>query len=339
MRLVAFCTAAVVLSSCGPREQAVDAAGSLRFAQLPISDSAVTQLAQSKGFIKEAGLEYAAISVPAGPDVVSALKAPEGSGADAGGIAITPVVTMMGAHDQPVILATTLRSNYSAQLVTSTGTGITNDPATLRGKRIGIVRNTVGDIYLFKLLRRARLNYTDVTLVNARPPELRSLIIRGDIDAAVLWDPFLRQAVRGYREALAAKTTRARGEPSVFVDPALHTQVFNVVTTRDKLKSHRPALLKLLKALLKAEQYISNDRAGAQAETETWLGLVKGDLDEVFAKAEYRVSLDVPYLKQQMQEHFEWLRRQQPDTFVPTDFSPYIDASLLKSVAGDRVIE
>src|ERR1051325_7649597 len=59
----------------------------LRFAQLPITYSAVTFLAAAKGFIKEEELNYLSISVPAGPDVVTALKGTGGNPADDGGIA------------------------------------------------------------------------------------------------------------------------------------------------------------------------------------------------------------------------------------------------------------
>lgn len=309
----------------------------LRFAQLPIADSTVTHLAEAKGYLDEAGLSYTAVSVPAGPDAVTSLRARGQGGATAAGIALTPVVTMVGAKDEPVILATTLQSNFSAQLITSSGTGITSDPGSLRGKRIGVVRNTVGDIYLYKLLRKGDLGEADVVLVNARPPELRALFVRGDVDAVILWDPFLQQAAREYRKLTSDKKEPSRGEPVVLVDPSLHTQIFNIVTTRQKLSDNREAFVRLLRALIRAERYIADDRAVAQAEAENWLNLQKGDLDDVFAKTEYRVHLNVPLLSRELKEQLEWLKLSRPDTYVPDNLSVYIDTSLLKEIDPDRV--
>ncbi|MGH9891357.1 MAG: ABC transporter substrate-binding protein [bacterium] len=330
----------LVIAGCGESvEQPVQQKPRLRFAQLPISDSAVTQLALLRGFIKESGLDYIAISVPAGPDEVTALRTSGVAGADAGGIAITPVVTMIGAKDDPVVIASTLRSQYSAQLVTFDSTGITDNPSSLRGKRIGVVRNTVGDIYLYKLLKKGGLSEKDIVLVNGRPPELRALLIRGDLDAAILWDPFLRQAVKGYRKGLADKTATSRGEPRILVDPTLHTQIFNVVTTRSKLTKKREALTGFLRALIQAERYVNENKVDAQTQLEAWLNLEKGDLADVFAKTEYRVSLDVPYIKEHLRDQLQWLRVPRPDAFVPDNLSTYVDASLLKAVDAGRVVE
>jgi NitT/TauT family transport system substrate-binding protein len=312
---------------------------SLRFAQLPISYSAVTQIAELQGYFREEGLDSQVISLPAGPDIVTALRASGGSAAQAGGIAVTPVVTMIGAGGHPVIVATTLTSNSQAKLVTFANSGITKDPATLKGKRIGVVRNTVGEIYLDRLLKKGGLRSQDVVLVNGRPADLRTLLVRGDVDAAVLWDPFVIQVEREYRRLLAEGKTPPRGEPQILVDPTLYTLAFNIVTTSDKLPESREALLKMLRATIKAERYMREHPKEAQAALEKWLNLEPGDLGDFFATTEFRVQINVPQLKQWCKEELEELRAGRPDTQVPEDLSPYIDASLLRSIDPGRVHE
>src|SRR5712692_6319192 len=104
---------ALALLLCGCSQQRVPAERTgLRLAQLPIAYSAITQLAVSQGYVAAAGVAPEIISVPAGPDVVTALRAQSDSAADAGTIAITPVVTMIGANDHPIIIATTMTSRY-----------------------------------------------------------------------------------------------------------------------------------------------------------------------------------------------------------------------------------
>ena len=85
------------------------------------------------GYYTEEGVTMTVTSVPAGPDVVASLRSPSGAGL--GTIAVTPVVTLIGASENPIVLATTLTSNEQVQLITFVKTGITEDPKTLRGRR------------------------------------------------------------------------------------------------------------------------------------------------------------------------------------------------------------
>ncbi len=317
------------------------AGSSLRFAQLPITYSAVTFLADANGYYRLPSLNYRSFSVPAGPDVVTALRGAGPTSADAGGIAVTPVVTMIGAGDQPVVLATTLTSNSQAKLITFQGLGILKDPATLKGKRIGVVKNTIGEIYLSRLLHKGGLNDTDVTIVNGRPADLRSLLVRGDIDAAVIWDPFIIQAERQYEGLLHEGRVRDRGKPVVFVDPTLYTLAFNIVTTRAKLAVRRVQLTQMLEGTIKAEAFIRAHPKEAQHELEQWLGLKSGDLDDFMATTDFHVYLNVPKMEQWMQEELAWLAKEQPGTVavMPHDFSSFVDASLLKSIDPSRVTQ
>jgi NitT/TauT family transport system substrate-binding protein len=334
--LIGILIAVLLLRGRGP---STDPAKTLRFAQIPITYSAVTFIAEANGYLKEEGLDYSSISVPAGPDVVTALKGTGQNAAGAGAIAITPVITMIGASDHPVIVATTLTSNRQVKLVTFSQTGITEDPATLKGKRIGVTKNTNGDIYLSRLLRKGGLRAEDATLVNGRPSDLRGLLIRGEIDAAILWDPFVVQAIREYRSQVEGRKITSRGEPEMFVDPTLATLAFNIVTTEDKLANNREQLIRMLRALIKAEEFMRQHPKDAQALLEKWLNLQSGDLDDFFSTTEFHIYLDSAQTKQWMKEELAWLRENRPDAKVPDDLSSFVDTSLLKSVDASRVKE
>src|SRR6202043_1965402 len=101
--------------------------------------------------------------------------------------------------------------------------------------RIGVVLDTIGETYLDRLLTLGRLARSDVILVNSRPSEIRAALIRGNIDAGVLWDPFTEQTVRTYRRGIMNGTVVNRGQPAVLVNSKLFTTYLNVVTTRNYL--------------------------------------------------------------------------------------------------------
>ena len=311
----------------------------LIFAQLPITYSAVTHIAHERGYYSEYGLDYRPISVPAGPDIVSALKGRGTQTAIAGGIAVTPVVTMIGAGDDPVIIATTLVSDNRVKIVTFSKNKISDDPSTLRGKRIGVVRNTIGDIYLSKILMKGDLTQEDVIIINGRPADLKSLLVNGNIDCAILWDPYVMQSVRSYKEQVDRGSVQDRGEPMVLSDPSIHTLAFNVVTTREKLNENSEKLIMMVNATIKAGEFIEKEPEIAQDMLSSWLGLEREDLDDLMENSSFKVHLDVPKMKQWMDEEMAWLEESRPDLFVPEDFSQYIDASILKSINPDLVKE
>jgi ABC-type nitrate/sulfonate/bicarbonate transport system substrate-binding protein len=312
---------------------------SLQLAQLPITYSAVTHLADALGYFSEEGLDCQVVSVPAGPDVVTALRGQSASAADVGAIAVTPVITMIAAGADPVVIATTLRSDHQVAVVTFESSGISEDPATLRGKRVGVVRNTNGDIYLSRLLSRGGLTEQDITSVNGRPSDLKLLLLQGDLDAAVLWDPFVAQALREYGDRRASGGTQDRGEARALIDPSIHTLAFNVVTMSNKLASNREELVSFLRATIRAEDFISQDPVAAEELLRTWLGLVPGYLDNLMSTTQFHVYLDVPQMMQWMREELEWYRSEHPDTAIPEDLSPYIDSSLLREIDPSRVSE
>ena len=306
-------------------------------AELPISYSAVSHLANELGYYTEEGVTMTVTSVPAGPDVVASLRSPSGAGL--GTIAVTPVVTLIGASENPIVLATTLTSNEQVQLITFVKTGITEDPKTLRGKKIGRVRNTVGEIYLSRLLEKGGLKDTDVTLVDGRPADLMNLLVKGDIDAAALWDPFVPQAKRNYEEQLAKKAVSDRGATTVFVDTSLYTLAFNMVTTKEKFDANKAAIEGTLRALIKTEDYIKKNPAEAQTKLEAWLNLKPGDLDHFMQTTNFNVELNVPQMKQWLADELAWLRGVQDVKDTRTDMAPFIDASFLKNIDRSRVTD
>ncbi|KWV91761.1 ABC transporter substrate-binding protein [Erythrobacter sp. YT30] len=325
---------ALLLSGC---EDKPSERTTLPYAEFKIALSAMSFLAYNQGYTSENGIDLQPISLEAGPDVVASLSSASERSGVAGNIAIEPVAAMIAAQRDPVVIATVLTSDRHVQLVTFAESGITDDPATLRGKRIGFVANTIGETYLLGLLERAGLSRDDLETLNARPTDLRSALVRGDLDAAILWDPFIQQARRIYNQGIKAGTAEDRGELLALVDPTIFTLRMNVVTTREKLEGSREQLVGLLNALIETEGYIEENRAEAQASVETWLGLEAGDLGDFFSTTSFRVELQETELRDQLQVTVNRLRAANPTSFAPNDYSPFVDSTLLVEIAPDRV--
>ncbi len=307
----------------------------LRLAELPVSPSAVTHIAKELGYYMEEDVAVFIESVAAGPDVMTTLRSP--AGAQLGTIAVTPVVSLIAAGEHPIVLATTILSNEHVRLVSFSDTGITEDPQTLKGKRIGRVRNTIGEIYLSRLLQKGGLSESDIDLIDGRPADLRNLLIRGDIDAAVLWDPFVFQVDRLYQEQKNKKLVEDRGSTVIYVDPDLYTLAYNIVTTKEKMVDNENEIKKFLQAVIKAGEYIQNNPHEAQQYLESWLGLETGDLNYFMKTTNFDVHLNTATMNRWLKEEFEWLKTVQTTKEEPSNFSQFIDGSILFTIDESRV--
>ena len=323
------------LSSSGPAD-----GPHLRFAQLSIPESVLTHVAETEGYYTQAGLDYEVISTVDEVDVVAALRSKTRNAAVAGGLPIIPIARMITSGDAPVVIATVVTSRAPAALVTFESTGITQDPNTLRGRRIGVSHDTVCDLYLSRLLDRAALNETDVAVVTGGPVDLQRFLVRGDVDAAVLRDPYANQVERYYypRYRLKGKVPN-RGASQRSEDYTLCTLAFNIVTTRAKLAANRPALVSMLKALIRAEEQIRTHRSETQNELAQWLDVWPRDLGRLLDSevSQVRVELYPAQIRELLREEFARLKKRDPKTVVPDDVDPFVDASLLSEVEVWRV--
>lgn len=311
----------------------------VNFAEFKNPLSSVSHIAYVQGFTAQRGINLHPISVESGPDVIASLKSSSNTAAQTGNLAVEPIAAMIAAGSDPVVLATAITSSDHVKIVTFQSTGITSDPTTLKGKRIGVVLDTIGETYLDRLLKLGGLERSEVILINSRPSEIRAALIRGDIDAGVLWDPFMQQAVRLYQQGVKSGTVVNRGQPVVLVNSKIFTTYLNIVTTRKYLTPSRPALVALLRSMIDAETFISSNQFGASTMIEDWLGLERGDLREFFGTAKFEVRLDTPALKGELLGVLQHLAANDKTTTVPSNLAPFVDTSLLEEINPKLVNE
>ncbi|HET8539842.1 MAG TPA: ABC transporter substrate-binding protein [Anaeromyxobacter sp.] len=123
----------------------------------------------------------------------------------------------------------------------------------LRGKRIGLARGTNADFFAEVALAAGGLNGTSAVSVDLAPDASVAALARGEIDAAVLSDPYAGQAEQ-------------------LLGPAGHTLVTNLyteasllITREDVLATKQPALRRLVRALACAERAARDDPDRARA--------------------------------------------------------------------------
>jgi len=141
------------------------------------------------------------------------------------------------------IAANMLNAARDLAVVARRDRGITA-PSDLAGKRVGVTLGAAGEYFLWAFLIRHKLSPDSVTLVDMSPAQITVGIAAGTIDATSTWQPNVLDA------------QLALGNNAVtFYEPLAYAETFNVVAPDNFLKAHSKAIEKLVRAILKAEQF------------------------------------------------------------------------------------
>jgi len=108
----------------------------------------------------------------------------------------------------------------------------------LKGKRIGIEKNAVSHFFLRYLLQKNKINSEEIIEVDLLGGEIGSALIRGDIDAAVLWEPWLSKAT----ELSGAKILASTKEKE-------HQILYDVLIAKKTYIKNHPEIISTLSSI------------------------------------------------------------------------------------------
>jgi len=147
---------------------------------------------------KEAGVNFTVLRLTTPPQVIDAILKGDAQ------IITVPVelaaVAMERGGDVYIIA---VDYDLNQAILTRPDTGITS-PADLKGKKVAAVVGS-GTYALFKAFMKELYNLTvgegegyDIQIVNLAPPTVVDALVNGDVDAAVIWEPLVSQAIVQY---------------------------------------------------------------------------------------------------------------------------------------------
>jgi sulfonate transport system substrate-binding protein len=156
----------------------------------------------------------------------------------------TQMLLASTANPQIRMLLTVAEGHY--RIIGRKSAGI-NALADLRGKKITTVAQTSAHYYLFRMLRSAGLQESDVTLVTVDRTDMARAVARHDADAISMWEPEAQTALDGLGR-----------DASVFENVSLYREWFSLYTTTDVLNdvTRRAELVEFVRALLAAAETV-----------------------------------------------------------------------------------
>jgi NitT/TauT family transport system substrate-binding protein len=284
--------------------------------------AALLHLAAAKGFFTAEGLDASITPVSHGKAAIDLLA--QGK-ADLAAAAEVPFVISV-LNGEPFAIAATVVSVSNEMAVVSRRDRAIAAPRDLLGKKIGVTFGTSGEYFLWAFLIRHKLPPELITLVDVPPGQMVQELARGSVDAVSAWQPIRFNAEAALGENAAS-----------FVEPDAYTVTHVVVARSEFLKTRRPAIEKLVRALLKAEAFNRSAPAQAMAVIAERLKIDARALQTNWHELDFRVDL----LQSQLitlEDEARWAmaRGYAPIGNVPNLLpSLYLDA--LNAVKPDRV--
>ena len=257
-----------------------------------IESSSLAYIADAKGMFKEHGLDVTIIDFQDGPRATDDLLKNK---IDVTAVSDFVFVNRSFQHNDLRIFGSIFRGD-TLEISARKDRGITR-PADLKGRRIGVTLNTVGNFFLETFLSMHGIAIGSVRLVDLKPSEIREAISSGYVDAAITWEPYAGQI----RDNLG---------PRAVTWPGQSGQNYQLVlVAKEEFIKERPlAAERLLKALLDVAKYSSEHGADAQNLTASRLGYDPALLQSVWRRCDFRVRLDQD-LVTLMEDEARWVMR------------------------------
>ncbi len=200
------------------------------------------------------------------------------------------------------------------------------DISDLKGKRLGVPLKSQADFNLGRFLDLNFVDRSEIDIVDIQAPRAVSALMDGDADAVVAWQPNVMELKKRLGDNAAIWSVH-NGQPIYCA----------LVAGSAWAKEHPELVVRFLKALLQAEEYLVKDNDGAKSLLQGRLGYEDAYMNEIWPEHEFSLRLDQSLILA-MEDEARWMISNNLTTekTIP-DFLDYIYEDGLKAVKPGAV--
>jgi NitT/TauT family transport system substrate-binding protein len=287
-----------------------------------VPHASLLYIAEARGYFAGEGLEVTIVPTIHGKaaiDLVARGKADLGTASEV-------VLVLAVAKGGDLSIAANMFSSSKDLAVVARGDRGISAPRDLVGKKLGVTLGTASEYFLWAFLIRHKLPPDSVTLVDMPPGEFPQALATGRIDATSTWEPHVRNAQLALNDSAAT-----------FYEPLAYTETFNVIGRRDFLERHSKAIEKLVRAILKAEQFNRSRPEEALNLVAEWLKIDVESMRLTWKNFNFEVDLRQSQLIT-LEEEARWaIARGYAKKGSVLNFLPHLYLDALLAVRPERV--
>jgi len=252
-------------------------AAELTIAVTPSALSLPVDVAQAQGYFAAEGVDVRVVDCSSGPRCMQQLFE---RSAQLVTVSELPVVSASFERSDYAIVSTIATSTGNIKLIGRKSAGITR-PEHLADKRIGVILGSSSHYYLDAYLLFHDMDPKQVRLVALLPEQIASAVEQRQVDAFA-----------GYSRHTGPALKALGADGIVLDDPRIYTETYNLIADRRMLGPRTGDVVKLLRALDRAERFIAEQPQRAKQLLQTRTGLDHAFVDTIFPSFTYRLSLE-----------------------------------------------
>lgn len=252
------------------------------------------EVAAAQGFFAVEGVQVRLAECSSGP---RCLQTVFDRTTDLAGATELPVVFASFQRSDYAIVATLASSSSNIRFAARKSAGIAG-PATLQGKRIGYIHGTSSHYFLDAYLLVHGLDPRRLELVPLQADAIVSAFEQGKVDAFA-----------GYQRHVIPATRSVGTDATTFGDARIYTESYGLVARRDLLKTRGGDVVRVLKALQRAQRFIHEQPGRAMEILQKSTGLPRNEVERAFPDYSYRLGLEQS-LVSTMEAEARWALRE-----------------------------
>jgi ABC-type nitrate/sulfonate/bicarbonate transport system substrate-binding protein len=283
--------------------------------------SALIYVAQNQGYFKANGLSVTIKNYDTGLETTKAVVSGE---IDIAACAEYIIVERAFQKTDIVNLATIARSENEL-IICRNDRGI-NTELDLKGKKIGLPKNTIPEFYLGRFLELHGMTIRDVIIVDTLPSQLVDALAGGSIDAVVAWQPYVDQIMKSLPNGTFTWPVQS-GQP----------MFWNIVCSKAFAASHQQLVNRIVASLTEAEKYVTLNPDKSKLIVQKQLNYDEAYIASVWPNHQFILTLNQALILA-MEDEARWMisNNLTPEKTVP-NFLKYIDAGALEAVKPSAV--
>jgi NitT/TauT family transport system substrate-binding protein len=284
--------------------------------------AALLYVAYAKNYFAEEGLEVTFRKYPYGKLALDSMMSGE---SDFASSAETPVMFAAMKGAEILIVAQTMSSVKDVAIVARRKSGI-GSPADLKGKKIGFPAGTSAEYFLDVFLTVHAIPEESVKTVPMNPDDMDDALKTGRVDAVAIWNP-----------SLATFSKKFGKEVALFFDETIYVETFLVTGKKAFVSAHPETVKKLLRALVKAEDFARKNPAVSIDIVVEGIKADKEALKDYWQAYQFVVNLDQSLLLN-LESQGRWaIRNRLSDRKEIPNFLDLFSLDALKAVKPDAV--